>query len=123
MSCLFYFRFYLIYPLYVPYFCDIPRVELGNVMGIPMTGKSFQYFIGLQVSYHNGPATDRSIVVIYIDFFLSVHFSNMVIDRNDYSLLSLNCCKVYVYLSLMFWPEFHDWVTFCGTSEAERHLC
>lgn len=39
-----------IYPLFVPYFMDIPRIELGNVLGIPMTGKSFQYFLGLQVA-------------------------------------------------------------------------
>ncbi|XP_078310853.1 ubiquitin-associated domain-containing protein 2-like [Crassostrea virginica] len=39
-----------IYPLFVPYFLDIPRIELGNVFGIPMTGKSFQYFLGLQVA-------------------------------------------------------------------------
>ena len=63
---LFYFRFYLIYPLYVPYFCDIPRVELGNVMGIPMTGKSFQYFIGLQVSNHYDNATGRCVIEIQI---------------------------------------------------------
>ncbi|XP_061194090.1 ubiquitin-associated domain-containing protein 2-like [Saccostrea echinata] len=40
----------LIYPFFVPYFMDIPRIELGNVLGIPMTGKSFQYFLGLQVA-------------------------------------------------------------------------
>ncbi|XP_048746527.1 ubiquitin-associated domain-containing protein 2-like [Ostrea edulis] len=39
-----------IYPFFVPYFLDIPRIELGNVLGIPMTGKSFQYFLGLQVA-------------------------------------------------------------------------
>lgn len=48
-SLSFFCRLCFIYPLFVPYFMDIPRIELGNVLGIPMTGKSFQYFLGLQV--------------------------------------------------------------------------
>lgn len=49
LFCFFHCRLCFIYPLFVPYFLDIPRIELGNVFGIPMTGKSFQYFLGLQV--------------------------------------------------------------------------
>ncbi|KAK3589938.1 hypothetical protein CHS0354_034958 [Potamilus streckersoni] len=40
----------MIYPLFVPYFCDIPRVPLSQVWGIPFTGKSVIYILGLQAA-------------------------------------------------------------------------
>ncbi|XP_064614978.1 ubiquitin-associated domain-containing protein 2-like [Liolophura sinensis] len=39
-----------LYPLYIPYFCDIPRVALTHMWGIPVTGKSFTYILGLQIA-------------------------------------------------------------------------
>ncbi|XP_060568475.1 ubiquitin-associated domain-containing protein 2-like [Ruditapes philippinarum] len=40
----------IIYPLFVPFFCDIPRVALSHVWGVPMTGKSISYILGLQAA-------------------------------------------------------------------------
>ncbi|KAL3847407.1 hypothetical protein ACJMK2_018320 [Sinanodonta woodiana] len=40
----------MIYPLFVLYFCDIPRVALSQVWGIPFTGKSIIYILGLQAA-------------------------------------------------------------------------
>ncbi|XP_021376721.1 ubiquitin-associated domain-containing protein 2-like [Mizuhopecten yessoensis] len=40
----------MVYPLFIPYHFDIPRVALGHVLGVPVTGKSFQYFLGLQLA-------------------------------------------------------------------------
>ncbi|XP_064638744.1 ubiquitin-associated domain-containing protein 2-like [Lineus longissimus] len=39
-----------IFPLFVPYFCDIPRVAMTHILGIPVTGKSFMYILGLQIA-------------------------------------------------------------------------
>lgn len=38
-----------VFAFFVPYFCDIPRVAVTSVLGIPVTGKSLIYIIGLQV--------------------------------------------------------------------------
>ncbi|KAL4220720.1 Ubiquitin-associated domain-containing protein 2 [Mactra antiquata] len=40
----------LIYPLFVPFYCDVPRVPLSHIWGIPMTGKSISYILGLQAA-------------------------------------------------------------------------
>ncbi|CAH8493733.1 unnamed protein product [Heterobilharzia americana] len=42
--------FNLIFPLFVPYFLDIPWVPVAHVMGIPITGKSFPYIFGLEIA-------------------------------------------------------------------------
>ncbi|CAH8534000.1 unnamed protein product [Schistosoma rodhaini] len=42
--------FNLIFPLFVPYFLDIPWVPVAHVMRIPITGKSFPYIFGFEVS-------------------------------------------------------------------------
>jgi membrane associated rhomboid family serine protease len=39
-----------IFPLFVPYFCDVPRVAVTHVLHIPVTGKSLNYVIGLQMA-------------------------------------------------------------------------
>ncbi|WAR28055.1 UBAC2-like protein, partial [Mya arenaria] len=40
----------LIYPMFVPFYCDIPRVPLSHIWGVPMTGKSISYILGLQAA-------------------------------------------------------------------------
>ncbi|GLH07449.1 hypothetical protein R5R35_014251 [Gryllus longicercus] len=39
----------LIFPLFVSYFFDIPRVAQTHFLGIPVTGKTLTYLLGLQV--------------------------------------------------------------------------
>ncbi|KAK2191468.1 hypothetical protein NP493_53g19024 [Ridgeia piscesae] len=39
-----------VFALLVPYFCDIPRVTVTHILGVPITGKSFTYIIGLQMA-------------------------------------------------------------------------
>lgn len=39
----------LIFPLFVPYLCDIPRMTRTHILGIPITGKTLTYLVGLQV--------------------------------------------------------------------------
>ncbi|XP_063242166.1 ubiquitin-associated domain-containing protein 2-like isoform X2 [Bacillus rossius redtenbacheri] len=39
----------LIFPLFVSFFFDIPRVAHTYVLGIPVTGKTLTYLVGLQV--------------------------------------------------------------------------
>ena len=57
------------YPLFVPYYCDVPRVVMSQIWGIPMTGKSFSYILGLQVNIE--------LVISYMgignSFFLHLH--------------------------------------------------
>lgn len=38
-----------LFALFIPYFCDIPRVAVTHLWGIPFTGKSITYIIGLQM--------------------------------------------------------------------------
>lgn len=40
----------MLYPLFIPYYFEVPRVVFGHIFGIPMTGKSFHYIIGLQIA-------------------------------------------------------------------------
>ncbi|CAG2218577.1 Ubiquitin-associated domain-containing protein 2 [Mytilus edulis] len=40
----------MLYPLFIPYYCEVPRVVFGHIFGIPMTGKSFHYILGLQIA-------------------------------------------------------------------------
>ncbi|TNN08620.1 Ubiquitin-associated domain-containing protein isoform 2 [Schistosoma japonicum] len=42
--------FNLIFPLFVPYFLDIPWVPVAHVMSIPITGKSFPYIFGFEIA-------------------------------------------------------------------------
>lgn len=38
------------YPMFVPFYCDIPRVAVSHIWGVPMTGKSISYILGLQAA-------------------------------------------------------------------------
>jgi len=38
-----------VFAMFVPYFCEIPRVAVMHLWGIPFTGKSITYIIGLQM--------------------------------------------------------------------------
>ncbi|XP_023229781.1 ubiquitin-associated domain-containing protein 2-like isoform X2 [Centruroides sculpturatus] len=40
----------LIFPLFVNYFLDIPRVAQIHIMGVPVTGKTLTYLLGLQLA-------------------------------------------------------------------------
>ncbi|XP_018015377.1 ubiquitin-associated domain-containing protein 2 [Hyalella azteca] len=46
----------LIFPLFVSYYCDIPHVAQTRVLGVPITGKTLTYLLGLQLAY-TSPAT------------------------------------------------------------------
>ncbi|ELU15058.1 hypothetical protein CAPTEDRAFT_221027 [Capitella teleta] len=35
--------------MFLPYFCDVPRVPITRMLGIPITGKSLTYILGLQL--------------------------------------------------------------------------
>jgi len=48
--CFIFCRWGIIFALFVPYFCDIPRVAVTHIWGVPFTGKSVAYVIGLQVN-------------------------------------------------------------------------
>ncbi|XP_059172742.1 ubiquitin-associated domain-containing protein 2-like [Physella acuta] len=42
--------FSLAFPLYVPFYCTVPRVALISLMGVPVTGKTLNYILGLQMA-------------------------------------------------------------------------
>ncbi|XP_069690520.1 ubiquitin-associated domain-containing protein 2-like isoform X2 [Periplaneta americana] len=46
---IYYFRYGLIFPLFVSFFFDVPRVAQTHILGIPVTGKTLTYLLGLQV--------------------------------------------------------------------------
>ncbi|KAF0301589.1 Ubiquitin-associated domain-containing protein 2 [Amphibalanus amphitrite] len=39
----------LVFPLFVPYLFDVPRVTTTHILGAPVTGKTLTYLIGLQI--------------------------------------------------------------------------
>lgn len=41
--------FGLVFPLFINYFLDIPRVAQAFIMGVPVTGKTLTYLLGLQM--------------------------------------------------------------------------
>ncbi|CAL1547183.1 unnamed protein product [Lymnaea stagnalis] len=42
--------FSMVFPLYVPFYCSVPRVALMSLMGVPFTGKTVNYILGLQMA-------------------------------------------------------------------------
>ncbi|XP_033730677.1 ubiquitin-associated domain-containing protein 2-like [Pecten maximus] len=62
----------MVYPLFIPYHFDIPRVALGHILGVPVTGKSFQYFLGLQLA--SGSA--ESVIVAVCGLFCGILWRN-----------------------------------------------
>ncbi|CAG0897478.1 unnamed protein product [Cyprideis torosa] len=44
----------LLFPLYVYYFLDIPRVTRSHILGLPVTGKTLTYLIGIQMVASGG---------------------------------------------------------------------
>ncbi|XP_022257480.1 ubiquitin-associated domain-containing protein 2-like [Limulus polyphemus] len=45
--------FGLVFPLFVNYYTDFPRVAHVYIMGVPVTGKTMSYLLGLQVLANN----------------------------------------------------------------------
>ncbi|XP_055940054.1 ubiquitin-associated domain-containing protein 2-like [Argiope bruennichi] len=43
----------LIFPLFANYFMDIPRVAQSYILGVPVTGKTLTYLVGLQIISSN----------------------------------------------------------------------
>ncbi|RUS77243.1 hypothetical protein EGW08_014996 [Elysia chlorotica] len=41
--------FSCVFPLYVPFYLSVPRVALTRIMGVPVTGKTLNYILGLQM--------------------------------------------------------------------------
>lgn len=41
--------FSFVFPLYVPFYYTVPRVALTRIMGVPVTGKTLNYILGLQM--------------------------------------------------------------------------
>ncbi|ESP04824.1 hypothetical protein LOTGIDRAFT_109671, partial [Lottia gigantea] len=39
-----------VFPLFIPYYFDIPRVAMTTILGVPVTGKTFTYILGLQIA-------------------------------------------------------------------------
>jgi len=40
----------LLFPLYVNYFLDIPKITVSSFAGLPLTGKTVTYILGLQIA-------------------------------------------------------------------------
>ncbi|XP_076435530.1 ubiquitin-associated domain-containing protein 2-like [Babylonia areolata] len=53
--------FCLVFPQFVQFFLMIPRVAASTIMGVPVTGKTFTYILGLQVA--SGTAECRLVAL------------------------------------------------------------
>jgi len=51
----------LLFPLYVNYYLDIPRVTMTHILGIPVTGKTVTYLLGLQIACSSSTALISSL--------------------------------------------------------------
>lgn len=40
----------MVFPLYVPFYSTVPRVALMKIVGVPVTGKTINYILGLQMA-------------------------------------------------------------------------
>ncbi|XP_071084627.1 ubiquitin-associated domain-containing protein 2-like [Haliotis cracherodii] len=50
-----------VFPLFVPYYFDIPRVAMTHILGVPVTGKTLTYILGLQVA---SPTFETRLVAV-----------------------------------------------------------
>ncbi|GFN74173.1 hypothetical protein PoB_000067900, partial [Plakobranchus ocellatus] len=39
-----------VFPMYIPFYFSVPRVALTRIMGVPVTGKTLNYILGLQMA-------------------------------------------------------------------------
>lgn len=53
--------FCLVFPQFIQFFLMIPRVAASTIMGVPVTGKTFTYILGLQVA--SGTAEYRLVTL------------------------------------------------------------
>ena len=60
----------LIFPLFVPYLCDIPRSTRTHILGVPVTGKTLTYLVGLQVCSTSIPTAISALCSIVISFLI-----------------------------------------------------
>jgi len=85
----------LIFPLFVPYLFNIPRITRTHVLGIPITGKTLTYLVGLQMCSTSIPIAITSLCSIVSD-----------VDRargREESLISCLCfteCRILVQMEL-----------------------
>ena len=59
--------------MFVPYYFDVPRVVMSQIWGIPMTGKSFSYILGLQVSVDLNNIL-FTVTLTYYDVYIDTTF-------------------------------------------------
>lgn len=60
-----------LFSLFIPYYCSIPRVAITQVMGVPFTGKSFNYIIGLQLA----SGSVESLVLAFIGLIAGILYA------------------------------------------------
>ncbi|KAJ8310089.1 hypothetical protein KUTeg_011954 [Tegillarca granosa] len=49
----------ILYAFLIPYYFDLPRVAMGHILGVPVTGKSLVYILALQA----GSGSKESVIV------------------------------------------------------------
>lgn len=57
----------LIFPLFVPYLFNIPRLTKTHILSIPITGKTLTYLVGLQVCSTSIPTAVATLCSIVSD--------------------------------------------------------
>ncbi|CAD5118345.1 DgyrCDS7055 [Dimorphilus gyrociliatus] len=62
----------LIFPLFIPFFWEIPRVPMTTFMHIPVTGKSFVYILGL----HMCSTDSKSTLLAFLGLLVGVLHKN-----------------------------------------------
>jgi len=88
----------LIFPLFVPYLFNIPRITRTHVLGIPITGKTLTYLIGLQVCSTSIPTVVSALCSITAGFLYRCNFARvqqwLVIPSSVASISSVTLGKL-----------------------------
>ena len=64
----------LIFPLFVNYYQDIPRISQTRVLGLPITGKTITYILGLQLALASKASVISALCGCVSFFFNNSYF-------------------------------------------------
>jgi len=67
----------LVFPLFVPYLFNIPRITRSHMLGIPVTAKTLTYLVGLQVCSTSIPTAVTSLCSISAGFLYRWNFARV----------------------------------------------
>jgi len=106
-----------LFSLFIPYYNIIPRVAITKVMGIPLTGKSFNYIIGLHLASGSVETLILAVIGIVAGILYACNFMGIQ-NLQIPSLFSQMCFKLLGKAIITKTPD--EDVPFGATLEIQR---